>query len=84
MFLLDCREVVRRGVQDPLDAEVVGIGIGTVTVDHELSHCPALRPDVTILDARLPGGDGIAVCDELLSRRGTPTPVGRSRAKMLT
>ncbi|MFJ7199149.1 MULTISPECIES: response regulator [unclassified Streptomyces] len=69
VFLLDDHEVVRRGVQDLLDAEpdieVVG---DTGTADHALARGPALRPDVAILDVRLPDGDGITVCRELRSR----------------
>ncbi|MFD3482996.1 response regulator [Streptomyces sp. NPDC058665] len=69
VFLLDDHEVVRRGVQDLLDAEpdieVVG---DTGTAAHALAQGPALRPDVAVLDVRIPDGDGITVCRELLSR----------------
>ncbi|MFC9226326.1 response regulator [Streptomyces hygroscopicus] len=69
VFVLDDHEVVRRGLHDLLDAEpdieVVG---DAATVDHALARGPALRPDVAILDVRLPDGDGITVCRELRSR----------------
>ena len=69
VFLLDDHEVVRRGVTDLLDAEpdisVVG---DAATVEHALVRCVALRPDVAVLDVRLPDGDGITVCRELRSQ----------------
>ncbi|MFE3825641.1 response regulator [Streptomyces sp. NPDC059092] len=69
VFLLDDHEVVRRGLRDLLEAEpdldVVG---DAATVDHALARVPALRPDVAVLDVRLPDGDGITVCRELRSR----------------
>ncbi|MFJ8851968.1 response regulator [Streptomyces sp. NPDC102437] len=69
VFLLDDHEVVRRGVQDLLDAEPDIEVVGDAgTADHALARGPALRPDVAILDVRLPDGDGITVCRELRSR----------------
>jgi DNA-binding NarL/FixJ family response regulator len=69
VFLLDDHEVVRRGVQDLLDAEPDIEVVGDAgTADHALARGPALRPDVAILDVRLPDGDGISVCRELRSR----------------
>ncbi|MFI6638089.1 response regulator [Streptomyces sp. NPDC050504] len=69
VFLLDDHEVVRRGVQDLLDSEpdieVVG---EAATSAQALLRGPALRPDVAVLDVRLPDGDGITVCRELKSR----------------
>jgi DNA-binding NarL/FixJ family response regulator len=69
VFLLDDHEVVRRGVHDLLDAEPDIEVVGEAgTIDHALARGPALRPDVAILDVRLPDGDGITVCRELRSR----------------
>ncbi|MEV6144680.1 response regulator transcription factor [Streptomyces sp. NPDC051992] len=69
VFLLDDHEVVRRGVQDLLDAEPDIEVVGDAgTADHALARGPALRPDLAILDVRLPDGDGITVCRELRSR----------------
>ncbi|MFI1648553.1 response regulator [Streptomyces avidinii] len=69
VFLLDDHEVVRRGLRDLLDAEpdieVVGEASGA---EQALARGPALRPDVAVLDVRLPDGDGITVCRELRSR----------------
>ncbi|EST39733.1 hypothetical protein N566_00345 [Streptomycetaceae bacterium MP113-05] len=69
VFLVDDHEVVRRGLHDLLGAEpdihVVGEAGGA---DQALARGPALRPDVAVLDVRLPDGDGITVCRELRSR----------------
>ncbi|MGQ4515407.1 response regulator [Streptomyces sp. DW26H14] len=69
VFLLDDHEVVRRGLRDLLDAEddieVVG---EAATMEQALARGPALRPDVAVLDVRLPDGDGVTVCRELRSR----------------
>ena len=68
VFLLDDHEVVRRGLRDLLesegDIEVVGeSGLAAEAI----SRIPALRPDVAILDGRLPDGSGIDVCREIRS-----------------
>ncbi|MET8765687.1 response regulator transcription factor [Streptomyces sp. NPDC004658] len=69
VFLLDDHEVVRRGVGDLLndepDIEVIG---EAGTVEQALVRVPALRPQVAVLDVRLPDGDGVTVCRELRSR----------------
>ncbi|WP_055712941.1 response regulator [Streptomyces torulosus] len=69
VFLLDDHEVVRRGLADLLDSEPDISVIGDAgTVEQALVRGPALRPDVAVLDVRLPDGDGISVCRELRSR----------------
>jgi len=69
VFLLDDHEVVRRGLTDLLAAEPDITVVGDVgTVEHALARGPALRPDVAVLDVRLPDGDGITVCRELRDR----------------
>ncbi|MFI1431757.1 response regulator [Streptomyces lydicus] len=69
VFLLDDHEVVRRGVQDLLDAEPDIEVVGDAgSADRALARGPALRPDVAVLDVRLPDGDGVSVCRELRSR----------------
>jgi len=69
VFLLDDHEVVRRGVRDLLDDEpdISVVGEGS-TVEQAMVRVPALRPQVAVLDVRLPDGDGVTVCRELRSR----------------
>ncbi|MFI8291415.1 DNA-binding response regulator [Streptomyces sp. ms191] len=69
VFLVDDHEVVRRGLRDLLDAEPDLTVVGeAATAGQALARGPALRPDVAILDVRLPDGDGVSVCRELRSR----------------
>ncbi|MEI7033925.1 response regulator transcription factor [Streptomyces pratensis] len=69
VFLLDDHEVVRRGVHDLLsgekDIEVVG---EAGTAADALARIPATRPDVAVLDVRLPDGSGVEVCREIRSQ----------------
>jgi len=66
VFLLDDHEVVRRGLCELLqregDIEVVG---ESGLAEEATRRIPALRPDVAILDARLPDGSGIDVCRDV-------------------
>ena len=66
VFLLDDHEVVRRGLVDLLqaagDIEVVG---ESGSAQEATRRIPALRPDVAILDGRLPDGSGIDVCRDV-------------------
>jgi DNA-binding NarL/FixJ family response regulator len=69
VFLLDDHEVVRRGVADLLEAEPDLSVVGeAATAAEALARVPAVRPDVAVLDVRLPDGDGVTVCRELRSR----------------
>ncbi|GGT40389.1 response regulator [Streptomyces chromofuscus] len=69
VFLLDDHEVVRRGVHDLLDDEPDITVVGeAATAEQALVRVPALRPQVAVLDVRLPDGDGVTVCRELRSR----------------
>lgn len=69
VFLLDDHEVVRRGLHDLIDAEPDMEVVGeAATSTQALVRGPALRPDVAILDVRLPDSDGITVCRELRTR----------------
>ena len=69
VFLLDDHELVRVGVKDMLESQPDIRVIGEAgTAESALARIPALRPDVAILDVRLPDGDGVSVCREIRSR----------------
>ncbi|GAA0256899.1 response regulator transcription factor [Cryptosporangium japonicum] len=68
VYLLDDHEVVRRGLAALLessgDIEVIG---ESGSAPEAARRIPALRPDVAVLDARLPDGNGIDVCRDVRS-----------------
>jgi DNA-binding NarL/FixJ family response regulator len=69
VFLVDDHEVVRRGLIDLLSADPELDVIGEAgSVAQAMAQIPALRPDVAVLDVRLPDGNGIELCRELLSK----------------
>jgi DNA-binding NarL/FixJ family response regulator len=68
VFLLDDHEVVRRGIRELLESEGDIEVVGESGLAQEATRrIPAMRPDVAILDARLPDGSGIDVCREVRS-----------------
>ena len=68
VFLVDDHEIFRRGIRALLanepDIDVVG---EAETASAALARMPVLRPDVAVLDVRLPDGNGISVCREICS-----------------
>jgi len=69
VFLVDDHEVVRRGVAALLESEGDIEVIGEAgTAESAVARIPALRPDVAVLDVRLPDGNGVDVCREVRSR----------------
>jgi DNA-binding NarL/FixJ family response regulator len=68
VFLLEDHEVLRCGLRTLLTAEPDIRVIGEAgTVASALDQVSALLPDVAVLDARLPDGDGISACREIRS-----------------
>ncbi|MFI9503482.1 response regulator [Nocardia sp. NPDC052566] len=68
VFLVDDHHIVRRGVADLIDTEPDLEVIGDAgTVSQAMARIPALCPDVVVLDIRLPDGNGIELCRELLN-----------------
>ncbi|RIJ52481.1 DNA-binding response regulator [Clavibacter lycopersici] len=68
VFLLDDHELVRRGIADVIereaDLEVVG---EAGTVRDAVARVEATRPDVVVLDVRLPDGSGVDACRRIRS-----------------
>src|ERR1700739_1534566 len=68
VFLVDDPEGVRRGLAGLLasapELEIVG---EAGSVSEAKARIPALRPDVAVLDVRLPDGNGIELCRDLVS-----------------
>ncbi|WP_433599327.1 response regulator [Nocardia sp. CA-135953] len=69
VFLVDDHQIVRRGVKDLIDSEPDLEVVGEAgTASQALARIPALRPQVAVLDVRLPDGNGIELCRELLNQ----------------
>lgn len=79
VFLVDDHEIVRRGVADLInnepDLDVVG---ESDSARRTLVRVAATRPDVVVLDVRLPDGNGIDLCRRIRSEHPD------SRCLMLT
>lgn len=69
VFLVDDHEIVRRGLIELIDSDPGLTVVGEAgSYSHALARIPALRPDVAVLDVRLPDGNGIELCRELLGK----------------
>lgn len=68
IFLVDDHELVRRGIAGLVEAEADMELVGEAsTAAQARSRIAAVRPDVAVLDVRLPDGSGVDVCRDLRS-----------------
>lgn len=68
VFVVDDHEVVRRGVSDLLDEQDDLTVVGEAsTVSDARTRVLATRPQVAVLDVRLPDGNGVELCRDLRS-----------------
>jgi len=66
VFLVDDHEIVRRGVAELIEAESDLRVVGDAgSVAEALVRIPLSRPQVAVLDVRLPDGNGVELCREL-------------------
>jgi two-component system, NarL family, response regulator DevR len=69
VFLVDDHEVVRRGVAEVLEDDPGLVVVGEAgSLAEALARGPAVRPDVVVVDMRLPDGDGAEVVRRLGER----------------
>jgi len=68
VFLLDDHGVVRTGLRAMFEATDDLVVVGEAATSEEaLARIPMTRPQVAILDVRLPDGSGVQVCREIRS-----------------
>ncbi len=68
IFLVDDHEIVRRGIAELITAEPDMEVVGEAgTAAQARARIAATRPDVALLDVRLPDGSGIDVCRDVRS-----------------
>lgn len=68
VFLLDDHEIVRTGLRALLEGDVDFAVVGEAsTAGEALDRIPPTRPQIALLDVRLPDGSGIEVCREIRS-----------------
>ncbi|AUZ34949.1 DNA-binding response regulator [Arthrobacter sp. PGP41] len=67
VFILDDHELVRQGLKDLLEGEGFAVVGESGSAAEATRRIPALRPDISILDGRLPDGTGIEVCRDVRS-----------------
>ncbi|HNS52482.1 MAG TPA: response regulator transcription factor [Anaerolineae bacterium] len=70
VLLVDDHEVVRLGVRALIERQPGMVVVGEAgTVREAVTQAEKLRPDVVLLDLRLPGGDGLEACRQIKAQR---------------
>ncbi|GLY66731.1 response regulator [Amycolatopsis taiwanensis] len=73
VFLLDDHEIVRHGLKTLLEAQHDLAVVGEAgSAAEALTRIPAIRPDVAMLDVRLPDGEGLTVCRQVRAALDPP------------
>jgi DNA-binding NarL/FixJ family response regulator len=68
VFLVDDHEIVRRGIAQLVETQPDLSVVGEAgTFSDAVKRISATRPDVAVLDVRLPDGDGVTLCREVRS-----------------
>jgi len=68
VFLLDDHEVVREGLRSLIDSAGDMAVVGEASTTQEaFDRLPLARPQVAVLDVRLPDGSGVEVCRQVRS-----------------
>lgn len=69
VYLLNEHTIVRRGIRELFESESDLVVVGESGFAHDAAQeIATLRPDVALLDARLPDGSGSEVCREVRVR----------------
>ncbi|CAB4757762.1 unannotated protein [freshwater metagenome] len=72
VYVVDDHELVRKGLVDLINAEEDLVVVGSAANFNEaVVNFPASDADVAVLDVRLPDGNGIELCRELMSVKPT-------------
>lgn len=75
VLLVDDHEVVRRGLRDLLgDERDIDVVAEAGTVAEALVVAARAKPDVAVVDMRLPDGDGVALCRRLREQGADGSP----------
>ncbi|NUT53178.1 MAG: response regulator transcription factor [Saccharothrix sp.] len=73
VLLVDDHEVVRRGLRELLeDEDDISVVAEAGGVDEALVRAGATRPDVAVVDVRLPDGGGVELCRRLRALPDAP------------